>query len=478
MKLKPLEASIYVTLPEELQKALLMSGVVPVNDIFLPNWGNQNKVNLYYGSYGSGKTVDIFDEFIKKALEDSYFRCYFGRKVKDRVRDTVFQTLIDRIEDLNLQRFFTYSSKPNSSMVVKCKLNGNYFHPFGANDTESLKGIKDPSHIFCDELDQFTFQDFNFLYSRLRTKKAFCQFYGAFNTEKVFQSHWIRKVFFDGENSSMAFKLLCNYVDNYFLNQEEYYEQLKLIANGNMNILNAIAKGSWGMVRTGGEFWKQFDESKHVKDVTIDKESTIHVSLDENVNPYVTQTIWQVSTSKKTITQVHELLCETPNNNAPKAAKEFIKWLDTTGCKDVVYVYGDPSASKRSTIDENNASFYDKYISELKKAGFTVVNRVRKSAPEIALSAAFINDIYENNNGGWFITIGSNCLKSIEDYILVKEDAEGRMHKPKTKDKETKVTYEAQGHISDSKRYFIVTILDELFNKYKTRSSKLFGYAV
>lgn len=478
MKLKPLEASIFVTLPEELQKALTLSGVVPVNDVFLPNWGNKNKVNLLYGSYGSGKTVDIFDEFIKKCLEDDYFRCYFGRKVKDRVRDTVYQTLIDRINDLNLQKYFTFSDKPNSSMVVKCKLNGNYFHPFGANDTESLKGIKDPSHIFCDELDQFTFQDFNFLYSRLRTKKAFCQFYGAFNTEKVFQSHWIRRVFFDGENSDMAYKLLCNYTDNYFLNQEEYYEQLKLIANGNMNILNAIAKGAWGMVRTGGEFWKQFDENKHVKDIAIDKESTIHVSLDENVNPYVTQTIWQINSARKSITQVHELLCESPNNNAPKAAKEFVKWLGFNGCKDVVYVYGDPSASKRSTIDENNASFYDKYISELKKAGFTVVNRVRKSAPEIALSAAFVNDIYENNHGGWSITIGSNCLKSIEDYILVKEDAEGRMQKPKTKDKESGVTYEAQGHISDSKRYFIITVLDELFNKYKNRTNKVFGYAV
>lgn len=473
IKIKPLEASLFKPLSDELKDSLIKSGVIPVNDVFLPNWGNRNKINLYYGSYGSGKSVDIVDELLAKAIEDEYFRCYFGRKVLDTVRGTVFKTITDRIKELKKEQLFDFSDRPNGSMIIRHKENGNEFIPFGANDTQSLKSIKDPTHFFCEEMDQFSFEDFGFIYSRLRTEKAFTQFYGAFNTERVYQSHWIRKVLFDGEYASQAFRLKANYTDNYFINREEYESKLRLIANGNAAVFNAIAKGEWGMVRTGNEFWKQFDETKHVHKVEISKATTLHISLDENVNPYVTQTIWQIDTKAREIKQVSEMLCRAPDNNAPKAARKMAKWLTEIDYKDVVYIYGDPSAGKRSTVDENNASFYDKYIGELARAGFKVVSRVEKSAPQVALSAAFINDIYESNYLGWKIIIGENCFESIEDYLLVKEDAEGKMFKLKEKDDETKITYEPRGHCSDSKRYFLCTILKSEFIQYKSKFKRM-----
>lgn len=354
-------------------------------------------------------------------------------------------------------------------MNIICKENGNEFIPFGANNPQSLKSIKDPTDFFCEEFDQFSFEDFGFIYSRLRTEKAFTELYAAFNTEKLYQSHWIRKTFFDGAFSEQAFKLKANYYHNHFINQEDYLNKLKLIAGGDAAKLMAIAEGEFGVVRTGGEFWKQFDETKHVKPVEVDTSTTIHFSLDENVNPYVTNTVWQVFPQAKQIKQVHEILSKSPDNNAPKAAKKAIDWLLSIGYRNVVYVYGDPSAGKRSTIDENSASFYDKFIETLQKAGFRVEKRVSRSAPEVALSAAFINDIYENNLYGWSITISDKCFVSIEDYMLVKEDADGRMQKTKEKDKDTGVTYEPRGHCSDAKRYLLVKILEAEFNNYKTK---------
>jgi hypothetical protein len=73
MKLKPLEASLFKTLTEDLQEQLKLSGVVPVNDIFFPLWDNQNKINLLYGSYGSGKSVFIIDKLIDKAIAPDKF---------------------------------------------------------------------------------------------------------------------------------------------------------------------------------------------------------------------------------------------------------------------------------------------------------------------------------------------------------------------------------------------------------------------
>jgi len=123
-------------------------------------------------------------------------------------------------------------------------------------------------------------------------------------------------------------------------------------------------------------------------------------------------------------------------------------------------------------VDENNSSFYDKYILELKQAGYKVINRVGKSHPAVALSANFINAIYENNEAGWTIEISDRCFSSIEDYLTVKSDYEGRMLKPFVKDKESGKEYQPNGHISDTKRYFVTQLLKKEWEEYKDGKDK------
>jgi hypothetical protein len=135
--------------------------------------------------------------------------------------------------------------------------------------------------------------------------------------------------------------------------------------------------------------------------------------------------------------------------------------------EDVVYVYGDPSGDSRNTIDENNRSFYDKFIATLEEMGFSVVRRIGKSHPEVARSAEFINDIYEFEYGGWSISIADHCTVSIFDYISAKEDKDGKMLKEKVKDKVTGVSFEPVGHFSDAKRYFICKLLEAEYTEYK-----------
>lgn len=450
----------------ELRDMLIEKGAVPVNDLLRPLWNNIFPILLLFGSYGSGKSVFLVDDLINKCIELSYFRCYFGRKVLDKVRGSVFQTITDRIKELKKEELFDFSDKPNGTMVITCKKNGHFFAPFGADNTESLKSIKDPTHFFCEELDQFTFTDFGDIFSRLRKEDCLLQLYAAFNTERIYQSHWIRKVFWDGEYANQAVKVKVNYTSNHFIDQDAYYKKLQLIANGDAVKLNAIANGEWGVVRTGGEFWKQFDETKHVRPLTY-QPGVIWLSLDENVNPYVTCTCWQIIGGKD-IKQIKEILCKSPDNNAPKAAGKVADWLQSINHKDMVFVCGDPSASKRSTVDVNSSSFYDKFIEVLRDRGFKVANKVMKAAPEVALSAAFINSILENNIYGWTIQISDMCFASIEDYIMVKEDAEGKMQKDKVKDEDTNVTYEPRGHISDSFRYLCLTAADKEWQDYRS----------
>lgn len=281
----PFEASLFKPLPADLKKSLILSDVCPVNDTFIELWGNTNKLNLFYGSYGSGKSVFIVDVLIDHCINDEYFRCYFGRKILDKVRGSVFKTITDRIKELHKAHLFSFSDAPNGTMVIGCKSNGNEFIPFGADDAEWMKSLKDPTHFFCEELDQFSFADFGIIYSRLRTEKAITQFYGAFNTEKIYHSHWIRKVFWEGEFASQSVKHRSTYKDNKFIDQADYYEKLKLIANGDEVVLNAIANAEWGVLREGHPFIFKWDRKLITPGLQAIPFLPIILSWDFNVEP-------------------------------------------------------------------------------------------------------------------------------------------------------------------------------------------------
>ena len=183
----------------------------------------------------------------------------------------------------------------------------------------------------------------------------------------------------------------------------------------------------------------------------------MHVVIDNNVNPYVTVAIWQIE--GKNLKQVHEIACKSPDNNAPRAAAQLVSWLKDMDFLDLLFIYGDPSANSRSTIDENCSSFFDKFIETLRTAHIPLRNRVQRSAPEVALSGAFINEIYSTNLYDYNIQINSTCRTSIEDYTMTKENPAGGILKKRTTDKETGISFEKYRHFSDAKRYFITTAL-------------------
>lgn len=314
MQSHPIPASKFVQMSEVAKKLLLDHGGIPYNDIFLPLWNCIANIILAYGSYGSSKSVSFGLYLLKSARENPYFKCLYGRKVKNDIRESCFSTLCDLIEDNNWQGEFSYSRKDNSSMHILHR-NGNVFIPFGSDDPNKIKSVRDPSHIWAEELDQFNQDDFGILYSRLRTLKAKCQFLGSFNTDKVLESHWIRKLFFPesltridqiNAEEEMAelraivkdiLKIKANYTDNFFIDQEAYYDRLVMAAAGNKRILDATARGEWGASENKSPWLYAFDYDKHVADVQFIPSFPIYLSFDFNRDP-CTCTLWQFSPSK------------------------------------------------------------------------------------------------------------------------------------------------------------------------------------
>jgi hypothetical protein len=285
-------------------------------------------------------------------------------------------------------------------------------------------------------------------------------------------NNWVKSRIYDKWKSG-DLPTTWNYIpakitDNPYLSQD-YIDSLK-----NLPIYDymVFVDGDWDVqLKTGGEFWKGFELEKHVKTLEFNRNAPFHVSIDENVNPYLTLSIWQIDGKK--IRQVHEMPCVDPNNTASRAGKAFSNWLTSIGNYNPVFVYGDTSTLSGNTIDDDKKTFLDKFISELEKHHKSN-RRMFSKNPGVAISGDFINAIYTDNYGGLSIEISENCKTSIADYIAVKEDADGSMAKPKITDPKTKVRYELHGHFSDAKRYFICKAFEVEFNNYKNRFNEEF----
>lgn len=297
--LLPIKGSVYSKLPLRAKEDLVKSGAVPVNDVFFDVWEDESKILLLFGGFGSGKSVFLVDKLINECLTSDYFRCFYGRKIYDTVRISTFLTITDRIEELGLSRQFAYSKADNSSMIVRCLETGHTFTPFGADNVTKLQSVKDPSHILCDELNQFSSTDFGILLSRLRTTKTKTKFIGAFNTTHVKAGHWIKTIFFGEETKDTNLtqqanilkefsikKVFCNYVDNYFLDKKEYEQTLWIAAVFNEQKFNQIAAGEWGVSEVGNPFIFNFNKKKHIQKglQAIPHLPTI-LSFDFNVDP-------------------------------------------------------------------------------------------------------------------------------------------------------------------------------------------------
>jgi phage terminase large subunit len=411
-----------------------------------------------------------------------------NRKVKDTIKDSQCQLIKDIAEEWKVDHLFKFNKSP---LEITC-VNGNKFICRGLDEPAKIKSVSNPSHCWVEEGNQIDNTDFVTILTTLRYNEGNVKTWFTFNPEcevnytefwlwQEWFSHstnlsweWTKVIEADGENFEYRTRAThSTYKDNPYCKPQRkaLYESYKNSKN-NAYWYQTYTLGLWGYKRTGGEFWKCFEEDRHTKPVSMDSSSVIWVIADNNVNPYVAVSLWQTNTTLKKIRQIHELPCEHPNNTAAKAGAQVVRYLRNINYTLPVYIGGDPSANAKSTVDDEGRSFFDKFIGSIKKEGFNVVNKVGKSAPSVAQSGSFINEIYESNFDGWDIEINSTCRKSIEDYNMAKEDAEGKILKKRETNKETGQSFERYGHFSDTKRYFITTVLSDVYNKYKHRFNK------
>lgn len=435
-----------------------------------------------YGGSSSSKTFSVVQLLIVLMLSGEDENALILRKYASDIRDSIYSDFKSVIDSWGLTDLFIIQQN-----YIACKATGSFVRFRGLDDSEKIKGISQFKRVILEEASQFDETDFKQIRKRLRGRSG-QQIIGIFNP--ISEEHWIKVNVFDKEvlhdltadicqiqinDKGNTVILKTNYLDNIFITglwndkgeliggfyDKHTIDDFEKDKREDFNYYQIYGLGNWGKLRTGGEFWKDFQASKNTGPVSWDPESPIHLSFDENVNPYLTCLVWQIK--GKHAKQIDEICLPDPNNRISAVAKEFKKRYPQQSVKGL-FLYGDRTSIKEDTKLEKGENFFTKAIQELRE--YSPRLRMQSHNPSVVQSGNFINEIYRNGFSGITITIGDNCKKSIFDYSYALEDSDGTIKKSKKTNPITKVSYEEFGHCSDAKRYFITVAFATDYAQY------------
>lgn len=429
-----------------------------------------------YGGSSASKTYSVVQLIIVGMLENKNENTMVLRKFAVDIKDSIYSDFTTIISEWGLTKEFTIQQN-----YIRCNLTGSYVRFRGLDDSEKIKGLSAFKRVVLEEVSQFEETDLKQIRKRLRGKLG-QQIICIFNP--IDEQHWIKTKIFDAENLTAIetdiagmwvnadgnmVVMKTNYLDNVFIvGRWSVNPQGELIQSGGFVDIHTIADfekdkltdynyyqiyalGEWGRLRVGGEFWKNFKVEQHTNNVKWNKSLPISLSWDENVNPYLTCQVWQIS--GKNAQLIDEIYLEDPRNRVKEVCKEFISRYPQQEVRGL-FIYGDKTSVREDSKLEVGENFFTKIMDHLKD--YRPVLRLQSKNPSIVQSGGFINEIFAGESkSGITIGISETCKKSVFDLKYALEDSDGTLKKSKKTNPVTKVQYEEFGHASDALRYIL-----------------------
>ena len=414
------------------------------------------------GGSSASKTFSMVQLTIKEMLCAPDYNSLVMRKFSTDIKDSIYADFKNIINEWNLNSLFEVQQN-----YIKCA-SGSYVRFRGLDDSEKVKGISGFKKVILEEVNQFDEEDFKQIKKRLRGKIG-QQIIGIFNP--ISEQHWIKTNVFDTDTwedkptkitnkkineAGNAVILKTNYTDNIFI-VGKWNDKHELIGgyldqhvvddfeNDKKNdyaYYQIYALGEWGQIITGGEFYKNFRKEKHVAKLEYNPQLPIHVSFDENVNPYFPACLFQIDGKK--IMLLDEILARNPNNTVTWICREICRKLHEYNHNAGLFVYGDATSQKDDVKQEKGHDLFRLIMEGLKE--FKPQRRVAPSNPSVVMRGNFMNAILGSNYADMQLLINEKCVESIKDFYVTKEASDGRKDKTVVKDKKTGVSYQPHGH--------------------------------
>jgi len=236
---------------------------IVVNDVYKANFNRKERIQIWYGGSGGGKSDAKATELLHKCIFQDYCRVMFCRKTSESVRDSQFLLFKDLIKRYGLSNLFRIGEQ---AMKIVCLKNGNMLFGKGLDDVDKIKSIPDVTDIWIEEpIDRkgnISSTDFTELNRRLRCAKASNHIHLTFNP--ISSESWIHEYFFKS-NEYEAFKLCTTYKDNYF-SDPETERQFEILKTKKPDEYKVYALGEWGKLKQG----LVFPEYQIIQDFPMD----------------------------------------------------------------------------------------------------------------------------------------------------------------------------------------------------------------
>ncbi len=205
-----------------------------------------------------------------------------------------------------------------------------------------------------------------------------------------------------------------------------------------------FVKGNWDVqLKTGGEFYKCFNLQQHTGSYPYNPTLPLHISWDDNVNPYLPCGIFQISVME--LRMVAEIAAVTPGNTISAVCSELLRMYPAHNAG--MFIYGDATANKQDTRLEKGYNFFRLILDALRQ--YQPVNRVLASNPSVVMRGNWINTVFEKEPRGLRFRIDESCKHAITDFTCLKEAADGTKLKEMDTNPITKVRYQKLGHFTD-----------------------------
>lgn len=412
---------------------------------------------LFGGAMGGGKTIWGLIALLVMCRVFPKSRWCVVRRDLEKIRTTTIPSFRKLKPGGQLRENPYQYTHPNGSVILF--KSENYAHD---RDLQWMRGLEVNGFLF-EEINECTKDALDLAFSRAgrwecnpRPKPVILATCNPGN-------NWVKQHVYDRhQNGTLPPNWLyipSKITDNPHLTPE-YIEGLKNMPRYKYEVL---VNGNWDLqLKTGGEFYKCFEPDKHIAPVAYNAALPLHISWDDNVNPYLPCGIFQIEDNH--VRMIDEIALSTPANTVQSVCNEFMRRYP--GHTSGLFIYGDATAAKQDTKLQAGNNFYRLVMQYL--AQYQPTLRTLTHNPGVTMRGNWLNTVFEKQLHGLQITIAPHCTKTIADFTHLKEAPDGTKLKTIETDPITHARYQKYGHFTDLFDYLMVSAFAAQFKLYQT----------
>ena len=228
---------------------------VGFNPVFKKANATKKRYRALKGSAGSGKSVNIAQDYILKLGDPKYkgANLLVVRKSESTHKYSTYSELTGAINRIYGEYAEDYWTMKLSPLEITSKVTGNSIIFRGVNDAkqrEKLKSINFPhgklTWIWCEEATELMESDVDILDDRLRGILDNINLYYqiTFTFNPVSASHWIKRKYFDFVSDDI-FTCQSTYLQNRFID-EAYHRRMMMRKQQDPEGYKVYGLGEWG----------------------------------------------------------------------------------------------------------------------------------------------------------------------------------------------------------------------------------------